>query len=177
MCEEVPRCENIKKDVISFWTLFQTECKFPIEVRGTNMSVGIDSATDGVPLSTIYETVENILPPPNSPWAALNNDFGLELMGYMSRMAEVPNDEYLFRYYIHDPWWVNSPWYDRYNGQPHDIYLPLAISRIDENGNVKNPTHMNLLTVDNSFGDMPDACVNEPLPHLLKAEKNSWEKM
>lgn len=170
---DISNAEAIKKDVISFWTLFQAECKFPIEVRGTNMSVGIDSASDGVPLSTIYETVENMLPPPNSPWAALNNNFGLELMGYMSRMAEVPNDEYLFRYYIHDPWWANSPWYDRYNGQPHDIYLPLAISRIDENGNVKNPTHMNLLTVDNSFGDMPDACVNEPLPHILKAIKDS----
>ena len=170
---DINDAEDIKKDVVSFWTLFQAECKFPIEVRGTNMSVGIDSSTDGVPLSTIYEKVSNILPPPNSPWAALNGDFGLELMGYMSRIAEVPNDEYLFRFYVHDPWWVNSPWYDRYGGQPHDIYLPLAISRIDENGNVKCPTHINLLTVDNSFGDMPDSCANEPVPHLLKALKDS----
>ncbi len=33
--------------------------------------------------------------------------------------------------------------------------------------------HSNILTVDNSYGDMPDACVNEPLPHLLKAGKET----
>ena len=28
------------------------------------------------------------------------------------------------------------------------------------------------MSIDNCFGGMPDACVNEPLPHLLKAEKD-----
>ncbi len=164
--------EGVREDVLEFWRLFKENCPdFPVEVRGTNMSVGIDFATDAVPLEDIYENVEGILPPPNSPWAALNFDFGLELMGYMSRMAKVPDDEYLYRFYIHDPWWRNSPWYDRYNRQPHDIYLPLAISRLDENGKVKNPTHMSFLTVDNSFGEMPDSCVYEPLPHLMRGLK------
>lgn len=164
--------EGVKKDVADFWTLFRNECPtFPIETRGTNMSMGIDYATDGVPLKEIYNGGYNMLPPPNSPWAALDGDFGLELMGHMSRIAYVPEDKYLFRYYIHDIWWANSPWYDRYNGLPHDIYLPLSICRIDESGKIKVPTNLNLLSIDNSFGDFPDACVNEPIPHLLKAIK------
>lgn len=165
---------EVKKEVLEFWRLFRAECpNFPVQTRGTNMSAGIDMASDGVPLSEIYKNAEDVLPPPNSPWAALNFDFGLELMGHMSRIAELPNNEFMFRYYIHDPWWVNSPWYDRYGGQPHDIYLPGAVSRIDENGKIGLPTHFNILSVDNSFGDMPDSCVYEPLPHILKAKKDA----
>lgn len=163
--------KEVKNCVVEFWDLFTSECNFPIQVRGTNMSMGIDFSTDGVPLKTIYDSVDGILPPPNSPWAALNGNFGLELMGYMSRISQIPDEDYLIRYYIHDPWWMNSPWYDRYNSQPHDIYLPFAISRVDEDGQVKSPTNLNLLTIDNSLGDMPDSCVYEPLPHLLKAIK------
>lgn len=168
-------CDNlddVKKNVKDFWTLFRNECPdFPIETRGTNMSLGIDMASDGVPLKDIYDGGYNLLPPPNSPWAALDGNFGLELMGMMSRIAEVPNDEYLIRYYIHDPWWINTPWYDRYNSLPHDIYLPFATSRIDKEGKVKTPSHFNILSIDNSRGDMPDSCVNEPMPHILKAMK------
>ena len=91
----------------------------------------------------------------------------------MTRICELPGDEFLFRYYIHDPWWMNSPWYDRYGGEPHDIYLPMAVSRIDADGNVRSAELFNILSVDNSFGDMPDSCVNEPLPHILKAEKDA----
>lgn len=165
---------NTKEKVFSFWKLFREACPdFPIETRGTNNSVGIDYATDGVPLYDIYNAGFNITPPPNSPWAALNDDFGLEIMGHMTRICELPDEEFMFRYYIHDPWWVNSPWYDRYNGCPHDIYLPMAISRIDEKGNIKNAQMFNILSIDNSFGDLPEACVYEPLPHILKAEKDS----
>lgn len=91
------------------------------------MSMGIDLATDGVSLKTIYDSVDAILSPPNSTWAALDGNFGLELMRYMSRISFVPDKDFLIRYYIHDPWWMNSPWYDRYNGLPHDIYLTFAI--------------------------------------------------
>jgi len=171
--------KDIKNDVLLFWKLFRKECPdYPIETRGTNMSMGIDFATDGVPLKDIYEGRFNLLPPPNSPWAALNGDFGLELMGYMSRIAKIPDkNKYLFRYYIHDPWWANSPWYDRYNSMPHDIYLPMSIGRLDENGKLQAPTNLNLLSIDNSFGDLPDSCVNEPIPHLLKAEKESPDEI
>ena len=164
--------QAVREKVLGFWKLFRQECPdFPLETRGTNLSAGIDYATDGVPLKDIYEGGFRLLPPPNSPWAALDGDFGLELAGYMSRISQLPGKEFLFRYYIHDPWWANSPWYDRYEGQPHDIYLPLAIGRIDENGKIQSPTHMNFLTIDNSFGECPDSCVEEPLPHLKRAIK------
>ena len=171
------RLYGVKNKIKEFWTLFRKECPdILITTRGTNNSVGIDYATDGVPLYDIYNGGLNIVPPPNSPWAALNDNFGLEIMGHMTRICELPGDEFLFRYYIHDPWWVNSPWYDRYGGEPHDIYLPMAISRIDAAGNVCSAELLNILSVDNSFGDMPDACVNEPLPHILKAEKDAADK-
>ncbi len=165
---------EVKKEVVEFWELFRKECPdYPVRTRGTNMSTGIDMASDGVPISKIYQTTTNVLPPPNSPWAALNFDFGLELMGHMSRIAELPGKDYMFRYYIHDPWWLNSPWYDRYGGKPHDIYLPAALSRIDENGKVGLPSHFSILSIDNSYGDLPDNCVLEPLPHILKAKKDA----
>ncbi len=168
---------EIKDKVLKFWELFKAECSYPIETRGTNMSMGIDYSTDGVPLKAIYDADPTLMPPPNSPWAALNYDFGLELMGHMSRIAYLSREDYLFRYYIHDPWWANSPWYDRYNSQPHDIYLPMALSRIDENGKTKSASHLNLLSIDNSFGDLPDSCVNEPIPHLLKAKKDEPDEV
>ncbi len=163
-----------KRRVFEFWRLFREACPdIPIEVRGTNNSVGIDYATDGVPLYDIYRGDFGITPPPNSPWAALNDNYGLELMGHMTRVCELPGEGFLFRYYIHDPWWINSPWYDRYDGCPTDIYLPMSISRIDGEGRVESASSLNLLSVDNSFGEMPLACVYEPLPHLLKAEKDA----
>ncbi len=162
-----------KANVFAFWQRFRAECSFPLETRGTNNSVGIDYASDGVPLHAIYTADLDITAPPNSPWAALNDNYGLEIMGHMTRVCELPSERFPFRYYVHDPWWVNSPWYDRYDGSPCDIYLPMAISRINAAGEVETANSLNILTVDNSFGDMPDACVNEPLPHLLKAEKDA----
>ena len=138
-----------------------------------NNSVGIDYASDGVPLYDIYNADLDITAPPNSPWAALNDNYGLEIMGHMTRICELPNEKFPFRYYIHDPWWLNSPWYDRYDGSPCDIYLPMAITRINAEAKVEAANTLNILSIDNSHGDMPDSCVNEPLPHLLRAEKNA----
>jgi len=163
------KIEEAKEKILGFWKLFRQECHFPIETRGTNLTAGIDYATDGVPLDKIYSGDFNILPPPNSPWAALDSNFGLELSGYLSRIAELPSEDYLFRYYVHDPWWANTPWEHRYDSLPHDIYLPLSLSRLDNCGNVKLPTHLNILTVDNSFGEMPDHCAYEPAMHINRA--------
>ena len=49
----------------------------------------------------------------------------------------------------------------------------MALSRIDENGRTHTPSLFNLLSIDNSMGDMPESCVNESIPHLLKAEKDA----
>jgi len=157
-----------------FWTLFRKECpKFQIQTRGTNLSVGSDLARDAVDLKNIYKGKFNMLPPPNSPWAALDGDFGLEMVGYMSRMAELPDNRFPFRYYTHDPWWLNSPWLDRYGREPHDIYLPMSVSRIDADGNIGIPTHLSFLTIDDSYGNMPVQVPNEVTPHILKARMDA----
>ena len=167
------RLSETKERVFDFWRLFRKECSYPLRTRGTNNSVGIDYASDGVPLYDIYNAGLDISPPPNSPWAALNDNYGLEIMGHMTRICELPSDMFLFRYYIHDPWWMNSPWYDRYGGFANDIYLPMSVSRIASDGKVQTAEALNILSIDNSRGDMPEACVNEPIPHLLKAKKDA----
>lgn len=170
------KLKETRRKVMNFWNLFKKECSYPVRVRGTNNTVGVDYATDAVPIYEIYKSGVDIDPPPNSPWAALNDNYGLEIMGHMTRICELPGNDFLFRYYIHDPWWLNSPWYDRYGGEPIDIYLPMAITRITEEGKVQSADNLNILSIDNSFGDMPDSCVNEPLPHLLKAKKDAGDK-
>ena len=169
------KAEKARKDITDFWSQFRKECpEIRLEVRGTNMGVGIDIATDGVSFKDIYNGGYNIKPPPNSPWAALDGDFGLELTGYMSRIAELPPGEgYPFRFYSHDPWWMNSPWIDRYEGQPHDIYMPSAISRIDKDGKVLHSDSLYFLTIDNSLGEMPECVPNEITPHMIRAYTNA----
>lgn len=171
---EQEKMEGATAKIVEFWKLFRKECpKYPIQTRGTNLSVGSDLARDGVDLKNIYRGNFNMLPPPNSPWAAIDGNFGLEMTGYMSRMSELPDNRFPFRFYTHDPWWLNSPWLDRYGREPHDIYIPLSVSRIDSNGNIGIPTHLSFLTIDDSFGNMPVQVPNEVTPHILKARSES----
>ena len=165
------RCGEIRDKILQFWNLFRAECpQYRIETRGTNLSAGIDLASNAVPLGDIYRGGFNIEPPPNSPWAALNGDFGLELAGYMTRIAELPPGRgFPFRYYVHDPWWLNSPWLDRYGRQPHDIYLPLSVGRLTAEGTMETPRSIAILTIDDSYGRMPEQCPNEVIPHILAA--------
>jgi len=79
----------------------------------------IDYTTDVVNSEKPYNGGFDFLPPPNSPWAALSRDFCLEIVGYLSRTACLPGNSYLFRYYINDPWWGNSPWLDAYFSYCH----------------------------------------------------------
>jgi hypothetical protein len=162
---------DLRDRTLGFWRLFRAECpRFPIETRGTNLTTGIGLASNAVPLREIYAGKFDMEPPPNSPWAALNGDFGLELAGHMTRIAELPEGKgYPFRYYVHDPWWLNSPWLDRYGREPHDIYLPLSIGRIDAAGKIETPRSIALLTIDDSYGRTPDKCPNEVIPHILAA--------
>ena len=168
--EKFSECE---RKIFDFWKLFREECPtLPIHTRGTNFSAGIDHAVDAVPLKRIYDSKLNITPPPNSPWASINGNYGLELMGHMTRNCELPDEDFMFRFYLHDCWWINSPWYDRYTQSPHDIYLPASIGRIDGDGKVSGATLFDVFTLDNTFGNIPDNCANEVIPHLLKAEKD-----
>ena len=163
------KLEDTKTKIADFWKYFRAENPdVQIQTRGTNLSTGTDLARDGVNLKAIYKD-KNMLPPPNSPWAALDGDFGLEMVGYMSRMAELPDERFLFRFYTHDPWWLNSPWLDRYGREPHDIYLPMSVSRINKKGDVKIPSHLSFLSIDDTHGDMPTQVPDEVTPHILKA--------
>lgn len=163
--------DEVCNKTLKFWHDFREACpNFEVQTRGTNLSVGIDFATDGCATKAIYDGDFDLVPPPNSPWAALDKNFGLELAGFMSRIAELPAGKgYMYRYYLHDPWWINSPWFDRYEGEPHDIYLPLSITRLDESGKPERSGYLNILTVDTSFGEMPDEAVATVAPHLMRA--------
>ena len=168
------KLQEVREKINDFWTTFRQECPdFRIETRGTNISLGADLAKDGVDLRSIYRGQYNMLPPPNSPWAALDGNFGLELAGYMSRISELPDNRYLFRYYTHDPWWANSPWLDRYGREAHDIYLPMAIARMDQSGKMQSPTHLNFLSIDDSYGNTPDQVPQEVIPHILQGRRTS----
>jgi hypothetical protein len=147
----------LRDRILAFWRDLRAELPpaIGIETRGTNLGTATDLASDATPLRELYEGGFGFAPPPNSPWAALDGDFGIELAGYMTRVAELPPGRGIpFRYYLHDPWWYNSPWLDRYEGQPHDIYLPLATASIDATGNTRAAETLNLLTLDDSYGRM-----------------------
>ena len=160
---------EIHDKIVRFWDDFTAETGgIRIETRGSNLFACCDIASHGSPLDEIYRH-KTLVAPPNSPWAPLNYRFGLELAGYMSHIADLPPLGFNFRYYIHDPWWLNSPWFDRYDRSPHDIYLPLSIARLDENLDVTKPYGVSFLSADDSFGRLPDRCPNEVIPHLLAA--------
>ena len=168
---DLARAPDIRRNILGFWRDFRAECDAPIAVRGTNLGTGADRATDALPLRDIYEGGFDITTPPNSPWAAINGDFGIEMVGYLSRIAHTatPDGRFPFRFYAHDPWWLNNPWLDRYQRQPHDIYLPLAVSRLDAQGTVHSADAAAILTIDDSLGHMPDVVPREVLAHLLRA--------
>ncbi|HPA18822.1 MAG TPA: hypothetical protein PLU30_13815 [Verrucomicrobiae bacterium] len=169
---------EIREKILNFWRCFRKECPdFLIETRGTNLVSGSDLASNATPLRDIYAGGFNMVPPPNSPWAALNGDFGLELVGYMSRIAELPPGKgFPYRFYTHDPWWLNSPWLDRYGREPHDIYLPLAIGRINAEGQVENPDSIAFLTIDDSYGRTPDQVPEEVIPHVREAMRHAPDR-
>lgn len=170
---DTEKAESARQSILGFWRDFRRACDLPLETRGTNLATGNDLATAATPLADIYAGDFNMVAPPNSPWGALDGDFGLEIVGYLSRIVELPrNGQFPFRFYTHDPWWLNSPWFDRYGRSPHDIYLPLAVARVDAEGQVSRPSHVALLTIDDSFGFMPEQCPIEVIPHIVRGLEN-----
>lgn len=174
---EISQAADVRGKCLNFWKDFRAQCPdLLLRTRGTNQTTGRDLACDGVPLDEIIHGGFNMEPPPNSPWAALNGDFGLELAGWMSHVAEIPGKTFPFRFYTHDIWFANSPWIDRYGREPHDIFLPLSVSRIDGDGNMSLPTGVNLLSVDSTYGETPDLVPNEVIPHFLECLGSSPDR-
>lgn len=162
---------ELREALLSFWRDFRKGCTgFPIETRGSNLTVGADLSANGSPVLDIYRDGFGMVAPPNSPWAALDGDVGLEIIGYLSRIAELPpGDIFPFRFYTHDPWWMNSPWLDRYGREPYDIYMPLALARVSGEAKITPPAYIEFLTIDNSYGRMPEKVPNEVIPYVLSA--------
>ena len=167
--------DEVRRSMHDFWRDFRRECpKFPIETRGTNLSTGMDLSSDATPLREIYREVADLEVPPNSPWAALDGDFGMELAGWMSHIAELPEGKgYPFRFYTHDIWFMNSPWLDRYGRSPHDIFLPMAVCRLDAEGKPQLPDALHMLSIDDSYGRMPDQVPCEVIPYLQDARRTA----
>ena len=163
------RAEKEKQTMLDFWeALYGANPGIVIETRGSNYSSGIEFATEGAPLLELYRKYK-IAPPVNSPWAALNFNTGMELAAWMSHVAELPDDRFPFRFYVHDPWFCNSPWLDRYGREAWDLYLPLSVGRIDENGKTAAANSVAIITVDDSDGKMPRKVPLEVIPRIFES--------
>jgi hypothetical protein len=165
--------KELSSKVMSFWDLFKAECPaYRTEIRGTNFGTGMDLAKDFIPFLDLYEKKYVEYPPPNSPWGALNYDFGLEMTGYMSRIAVLPGEVYPYRYYPNDPWFWQNPWWDLYDREPHDIYLPLSAARVNTDGELEHPQIVEILTIDTELGELNEDCPMEIIPHMKRAFKD-----
>lgn len=160
---------EVSDRILAFWKHYKEECAaFPVEVRGTNFSTGIDLASDCVSALEIYEGGFLRCPPPNYPSGALNYDFGLEMVGYMTRIALLPDQVFPFRYYPNDPWFWQNPWWDLYGREPFDIYCPMSTGRMNGKGEIENPQVIEFLTIDTEKGELDDRCPLEVIPHIRK---------
>ena len=150
--------------MLGFWhDFFEAYPDCVIETRGSNFSAGVEMGTDACPFKELYH-IYKIAPPVNSPWAALNFNTGLELAAWMSHIAELPADTVPFRFYAHDPWFLNSPWLDRFGREPWDLFQPMSISRIADDGSVQIANSLAILSADDSYGNMPDQVPRELSP-------------
>jgi len=164
---------ELSANVLSFWDLFKRECPdYRVEIRGTNFGTGMDLAKDCIPMLQLYEKNYLEYPAPNSPWGALNFDFGLEMTGYMSRIAELPGETFPYRFYPNDPWFWQNPWFDLYDREPHDIYCPLSVARVNESGETESPGVVEILTIDTEKGELVEEGPAEIVPHIQRALKD-----
>ncbi|MCR2804862.1 hypothetical protein [Paenibacillus soyae] len=161
---------ELSANVMSFWDSFKRECpEFRVEIRGTNYGTGMDLAKDYIPMLELYDKNYLEYPAPNSPWGALNFDFGLEMTGYMSRIAELPGETYPYRFYPNDPWFWQNPWFDLYDREPHDIYCPLSVARLNGRGEAESPGVIEILTIDTEYGELNEEGPAEIIPHFKRA--------
>jgi len=161
---------EVSDAVFGFWRLFRQECPdFPIECRGTDFTAGMNLANHATPYERIYEQIENIVPPPNTPWPALTGNHGIALAGYLSEISGYRGERFPFRYYTSDPWWCNSPWNDMWERRPHDIYLSMAISRLNGDGRIETVNDVKFLSIDTSWGEVPEQIPDEVIPHVKRA--------
>lgn len=153
------RCGSVRKTILEFWHDFRKECpEIPVELRGTNHSTAMDLAVDGVPLREIYQT-PRLTAPPNSPSQSLDENYAMEITGFLSHTAELPvNGIIPFRCYLHDPWFLHSAYLHLYGRSFHDMDLPLSLASVGPDGGTRAVNSLNILGTDNARGELP------PLP-------------
>lgn len=158
----------MRERLLSFWRDFRRACpSLPVEARGSNFSVGMDVAKDGVPFAEICAAASLPFPPPNPPWGS--NNLGLEMVSFLSRMAGAEGGRILFRFYLNDPWFVSDPWRAYYGREPYDIQCPMSASRISRAGAVETPTDVAFLSIDDEKGDVDPEEAAEVIPHVRRA--------
>ncbi len=164
------RKKEAESELLWFWRdLLDADPGIRIETRGSNFTAGIEMSTDAAPLPWLYR--HNVITVPvNSPSSAIYFNTGLSVAAWMSHIAELPaNGDIPFRYYIHDPWFLNSPWLDRYGREPWDLYSVMAVSRVTADGGIEAANRAAFLSCDDSFGQMPDQVPDEVIPHIMEA--------
>jgi hypothetical protein len=163
------QAQSQREKTNAFWRDFRNAAgDIPVFVRGTNSSVGVDLATDGVSHADIMEIGKLPLAPCNLP--ILQADaLAKDIVTFMTRMARTPGREILYRTYVNDPWFDQNPWFDIYNREPLEFYSALSVSRLSEDGRVDTPTDLSILTIDTETGDLPVDEANEVIPHYLRA--------
>lgn len=162
--------------IISFWEEFKNQCPRRIEVRGTNFSTGMEISKDCTPVQEFYDREFLDLPACNSPWGYLNYDFGLELGGYLTRIACTPTRDFPFRFYLDDPWFWQICWEHGFERQPHEIYGPMSLSRVAEDGSIEGANILEILTVDGERGVFDEQNTLEAIPHLRTAFERTPDK-
>ncbi|MEI6337206.1 MAG: hypothetical protein WCQ57_01325 [Verrucomicrobiota bacterium] len=159
--------------ILAFWEMFREECpEYPVSLRGTDYMPGMDWVNHATPHRELLDGRFNTEQPPNTPWPALTSNYGMAMASYMGRMSFAKGG-IPYRLYTSDPWWANSAWVDSYNHSPHDIYLNLALAVIQEGGEVMTADSVAFLTVDTSWGEIPEWIPDEVIPHLKNALRHA----
>lgn len=160
---------KVRGQILEFWKRFREECPdTPVRLRGTDFPIGMDLVNHAVPYRELLDGSLGTVQPPNTPWPALTSNFGIALAGSMGRMS-VAHGSLPFRHYTSDPWWANSAWINAFNRSPHDIYLNLSLAALQPNGSVKTADRVDFLTLDTSWGELPEWIPDEVIPHIKLA--------
>ena len=161
----------VRDAVIAFWEAFRRECPdLPVLCRGTDFTVGMNIVNHASAYRALCDGNRfGIVPPPNTPWPALNRNHGLALAGYLTQNAPFPEPCLPLRFYATDQWFCNNPWFDRWDRSPHDIYLTAALCKFGPDGALRAFDSVHVMGVDGSWGETPSEIADEVIPHLKRA--------
>ena len=162
---------TVRDAVLSFWRDFRRECPdLPILCRGTDFTVGMNLVNHASAFRALYDGNRfGIIPPPNTPWPALNRNHGLAIAGFLTQNAPFPDKCLPLRFYATDQWFCNNPWVDRWDRSPHDIYLTASLCKFAPDGGLCAFDSVHVMGVDGSWGEMPSEIADEVIPHLKRA--------